>query len=107
MTPWVQAGDDLILPVRLTPGSAREEVGGVWTDAQGACWLCARVRAVPEKGRANRAVIALLAKALDWPKGAISLESGDTNRLKRLRIKGGISATARLGSIIETWVEAT
>jgi len=31
----------------------------------------------------------LLAKRLEWPRSAISLESGDTNRLKRLRIKGG------------------
>ena len=35
------------------------------------------------------------------------LESGDTNRLKRLRIIGGGSAAARLTAIIEHWVEKT
>ena len=99
MTVWSQAGDDLILSIRLTPGSAGEGLGGVWTDEKGARWLSARVRAVPEKGRANKALVGLLAKWLDWPKGAISLESGDTNRLKRLRIGGG--ATPRLIAIIE------
>ncbi|WP_425262539.1 DUF167 domain-containing protein [Sphingobium cyanobacteriorum] len=105
---WSQAGNDLLLCVRLTPGSAKEAIGGGWTDAQGARWLSARVRAVPEKGKANSALIALLAKRLDWPRSAILLESGDTNRLKRLRITGGGGdACARLVALIETWVELT
>src|SRR5690606_10879608 len=96
-------GDDLLLSVRLTPGATREDLGGLWTDEKGAQWISARVRAVPEKGRANTALIALLAKRLDWPRSAISLESGDTNRLKRLRIKGGGKALAysRLSAIVE------
>lgn len=98
MTAWVQAGD-LILAVRLTPGAAKEMVGGVRTDEKGAHWLSARVRAVPEKGRANDALVALLGKCLGLPKGAISLESGDSNRLKRLRIRGG--AQPRLIAIVE------
>ncbi|WP_313802138.1 DUF167 family protein [Sphingobium sp.] len=109
MTAWVRDGDDLLLSVRLTPGAAREEIGGVWTDEKGAAWLSARVRAVPEKGKANAALIALLAKRLDWPRSAISLESGDTNRLKRLRIKGGGEALAflRLSAIIRERGEAS
>ncbi|CCW18015.1 hypothetical protein EBBID32_23650 [Sphingobium indicum BiD32] len=105
MTVWVQAGDDLILAVRLTPGASKAAIGGVWTDEKGAQWLSARVTAVPEKGRANGALIALLGKYLDWPKGAISLESGDSNRLKRLRIRGG--AQPRLIATIEKQVELT
>lgn len=105
MTVWRRAGDDLLLSIRLTPGAAKDAIGGVWTDGKGAHWLSAHVRAVPEKGRANVALIALLAKHLDWPKRAISLESGDTNRLKRLRIIGG--AESRLIATIEQQVEAT
>ena len=109
MTGFVRDGDDLILSVRLTPGATREEVGGVWTDEKGAHWLSARVRAVPEKGKANAALIALLAKMLDRPRSAISLESGDTNRLKRLRIKGGGEALlfGRLSAIIRERGEAS
>ena len=101
MSLWKQDGDDLLLNVRLTPGATREGLGGQWTDEKGAPWLSARVRAVPEKGRANAALIALLARQLDWPRSAISLESGDTNRLKRLRIKGGGQALEHLSVIIE------
>jgi len=105
---WRQDGSDLLLSVRLTPGAAREDLSGKWTDEKGADWLGARVRAVPEKGKANAALIALLAKALEWPRSAISLESGDSNRLKRLRIKGGGEALAltRLSTIIKGRVEA-
>ncbi|HKT76486.1 MAG TPA: DUF167 family protein [Sphingobium sp.] len=106
MSLWRQEGDDLLLSIRLTPGAAREEMGGRWTDEKGADWLCARVRAVPEKGRANAALIALLARLLDWPRSAISLESGEGNRLKRLRIKGGGRALERLSAIIKERGEA-
>lgn len=106
MSVWRQDGNDLLLSVRLTPGAAHEDIGGCWTDAQGAQWMGARVRAVAEKGRANAALIALLAKGLDWPRSAISLESGDANRLKRLRIKDGVDALARLSVIIRERVEA-
>ncbi|WP_449325374.1 DUF167 family protein [Sphingomonas bisphenolicum] len=104
---WIVAGDDLLIAVRLTPGAAKEDIGGGWIDERNARWLSARVRAVPEKGRANAALIALLAKGLDWPRSAILLESGDTNRLKRLRIIGGGRASARLTALIETWVGQT
>ncbi|CAM5486925.1 DUF167 family protein [Sphingobium scionense] len=107
MIGWRRDGNDLILAVRLTPGATREDVGGRWTDEHGAHWLLARVRAVPEKGKANAALVALLARRLDWPRGAILLESGDTNRLKRLRIQGGAQALDRLAAIITKWVETT
>ena len=105
MTVWSQTGDDLILAIRLTPGASKAAIGGIWTDEKGAQWLSARVTAVPEKGRANDALVALLSKYLDWPKGAISLEAGDSNRLKRLRIRGG--AQPRLIAIMEEQVDVT
>ncbi len=109
MSVWRQDGGDLLLSVRLTPGASRDLIGGVWTDEKNQPWLTARVRAVPEKGRANAALIAAIARLLDMPKATISLESGDTNRLKRLRIRGGgdALACARLATIIERQAEAT
>ena len=75
-------------------------VGGVWQDAHGASWLCASVRAVPEKGKANAALIALLAKSFDVPSSAISLDAGDTSRLKRVRIAGhGVMVAGKLESL--------
>ena len=56
--------------------------------ADGLAHLKARVTAVPEKGKANKALVALLSKALKIPKTTISIISGDTARQKILRIEG-------------------
>ena len=47
-----------------------------------------RVRAVPEDGKANEALIALLAKTLAVPKSHLRIVSGATSRLKRIAIAG-------------------
>ena len=51
--------------------------------------LAARVRAVPEKGRANVALIRLLAKAWRLPASSIAVASGGTGRNKIVEIEGG------------------
>ncbi len=79
-------GADLLLAIRLTPRASRERIGGIFVDAKGQSWLQASVAAVPEKGKANAALIALLAGLLRLPVSSILLETGDTNRLKRLRL---------------------
>jgi len=60
----------------------------------GSAVLRMRVKAVPDKGKANAAVIALLAKALGVPKSAMTLVSGDTARLKTIQIEGDPAALA-------------
>ncbi|MCA1492597.1 DUF167 domain-containing protein [Sinorhizobium alkalisoli] len=80
-------GDHARLTVRLTPNGGRDAVDGFATAADGEEHLKVRVRAVPEKGRANQALIALLAKTLGVAKNRISLLSGDTQRKKILRIE--------------------
>lgn len=78
----------MLLYIRLTPGAGQEKLVGIWADDKSGVWLSASVRAVPDKGKANAALVKLLARRLDIPAGTISLEMGDTNRLKRLRISG-------------------
>ena len=63
-------------------------IEGVEAGADGEPYLKARVSAVPEKGKANKALIALIAKNLGIAKSAVSLISGDTARKKILRIDG-------------------
>jgi uncharacterized protein (TIGR00251 family) len=89
-------GADLLVSIRLTPKSARERIGGTFTDSAGQHWLQASVSAPPEKGKANAALIALLTARLGFPRASILLETGDTNRLKRLRISGGGDAAEAL-----------
>lgn len=79
-------GGDLLVAVRLTPNAPRERIGGTFTDAHGQQWLQAAVGAPPDKGKANAALLVLLARRLKLPRSSIFLETGDTNRLKRLRI---------------------
>jgi uncharacterized protein len=49
---------------------------------------------VPDKGKANAAVAALVARALGVPKSAVSVVSGDTARIKTLEIVGPPAALA-------------
>lgn len=86
--PLRRDGADLVLAVRLSPKAASERLGGTFTDAQGQRWLQAGVTAPPDKGKANAALIALLSRRLRLPQSSILLETGDTNRLKRLRLAG-------------------
>ena len=85
---WQAFADHVRLSVRLTPNGGRDAIDGVETGADGEAYLKARVSAVPEKGKANKALIALLAKRLSIPKSSLSLISGDTARKKILRIDG-------------------
>lgn len=72
--------DGLEITVRLTPKSSRNALEG----AESGAWLKARVRAVPEDGKANKALIALLSQKSGVAKSRISLQSGATSRLKTL-----------------------
>lgn len=93
---WRRDGADILLSVRLTPRASRERLGGTFVDAAGQAWLQASVTAPPDKGKANAALIALLARQFRLPASSIFLETGDTNRLKRLRISSGADALEAL-----------
>jgi uncharacterized protein YggU (UPF0235/DUF167 family) len=83
----------MILAIRLTPRAKRERIGGLFADADGRRWFQASVAAPPDKGKANAALIALLAKSLKHPASSILLETGDASRLKRLRLLDCTPAT--------------
>jgi len=91
-----------MLSVRLTPKSSRDEITGFETLADGRMVLKARVRAVPQDGEANAALVRLLAKALHISASAVRIEAGASGRLKTLHLQGDaeILATglARLSS---------
>ena len=78
----------LLLRVRVTPRSQRDEVAGVHYAADGSAALSVRVRAIPQDGNGNKAVIETVAAALDVAKSTISIRSGTANRNKVLLIGG-------------------
>ena len=88
MLPYRIDADGLTLHLRVTPNAGIDRIEGVETRDDGSAVLRVRVKAAPDRGRANAAVIAILAKALGVPKSAITLVSGDAARLKTLRISG-------------------
>jgi uncharacterized protein YggU (UPF0235/DUF167 family) len=86
--PWSVSDDILTLHVRLTPKADRDRIDGVVEMADGRSVLAARVRAVPEKGAANKALAVLVAKQLKIAKSSVGLASGSTSRIKTLAIAG-------------------
>lgn len=77
-----------VLNVRVTPKSSAEAINGLYEATDGAISLKVRVTQPPDTGKANKAVIALLAKRLGFAKSALSIVAGDTSRNKQIRIEG-------------------
>lgn len=83
--------------VRLTPKGGRDCIDGIESLADGRSVLKARVRVAPSGGKANAALIELIAKALDIPARSVAVVGGATARLKRIAIDGDAPAViARL-----------
>ena len=85
----------VLLPVRLTPKAARDEIVGI-ENFDGAGVLKARVRALPEGGRANEALEKLIARWLKVPPSSVSVAQGSKSRLKQVMVEGDAEALARL-----------
>jgi uncharacterized protein (TIGR00251 family) len=99
--PWTAREKGVVLQVRLTPKSSRDALEGVEVLADGACVLKARVRAVPEDGKANDALVALVAKSLKTPASRIRIASGATSRHKSLFLEGDAEEIfARLETLV-------
>lgn len=81
---WGDQGVELF--VRLTPKSSRDAIEGTSVSADGRSHLKARVRAVPEDGKANAALVKLVAKTFKAPVSSVIIISGQTARLKTVRI---------------------
>ena len=82
--PELRSTDDgVLVSVHVQPGAGRTEVVGRHGDA-----LKVRVGAPPSGGRANDAVVALLADAFGVKPAAVTVTSGESNRQKRVRIDG-------------------
>lgn len=71
------------LRLRVIPGAPRSEVVG----RHGGAWKV-RVAAVPERGKANDAVLELMARALDIPRGSTEIVGGLGSRDKAVDVRG-------------------
>jgi len=73
--------------VRLTPKGGRDAIDGWWADGTGRA-LKARVAAPPEDGKANAALIGLLARTLDVRKSDVRIALGAASRVKTIEVVG-------------------
>ncbi len=92
--PFEAVAEGLRVALKVTPKAARAGIVGVEADAAGRAALKVRVTEAPEGGKANAAVIKLLAKAWKLPKGALRVTAGTKNRRKTLLVAGDPDALA-------------
>ncbi|MGE0718828.1 MAG: DUF167 family protein [Alphaproteobacteria bacterium] len=76
------------LAVRLTPRASADRLLGVACEADGTPVLRAQVTAAPEDGKANAALVALLAKRWRVPRSSVAVIQGATARRKLLLVTG-------------------
>ena len=74
--------NDTVLSVKVIPKASKSEIVG-WENEN----LKIRLKAVPEKGAANKELISFLAKFLHIAKSNISIKRGSQSRHKHLLIK--------------------
>jgi len=75
--------DGVILPVKAFPGAKKNEIRGIVGGMLKVC--CTQA---PEKGKANKAIIDILAKGLSLRKSQITLCVGGTDSHKKFLIRG-------------------
>jgi uncharacterized protein len=75
--------DGIEITVRLTPKAKSEEIVGVRDGV-----LLVKVTAPPVDGKANSALCRLLAKRLRVAAGRVTVVSGVSSRIKRVRVEG-------------------
>lgn len=84
MADWLSAAGGVVtLTVHVQPGAKRSEVVGTHGDA-----LKVRLAAPPIDGRANTALIDLVAQRLGLARSAVDLKSGHSARRKVLHVSG-------------------
>ncbi len=82
----VDAG--VAIAVRLRPGASANRIDGIQTMADGRAWLSVRVTAVPERGKANRAMMKLLGEAWHVSGSDLSVVAGAKDRNKTILLCG-------------------
>jgi uncharacterized protein (TIGR00251 family) len=99
---WFRAtAGGLTLVVRLTPRGGRDAIEGPLALSDGSEVLAVRVRALPEDGAANAALVALIATTFGVARSAVAVVSGATSRVKQIRISGEPAAlAARVQSVL-------
>ena len=95
--PWRYESGDLTLSLRVQPGAGNTEPAGHY----GVSALRLRLAAPAVDGRANKACLKFLAKALGVPLAAVSILHGESSRNKVVRVRA-VEET-RIQSLLARW----
>ena len=83
MTFYEVAKTGFLLRIKLSPNASFCGFGGLFINADEQVYLKAYITTAPEKGKANKELIKMLATQLDVSKQKIELLTGATNHLKK------------------------
>ena len=104
-SPFSLAADGLLIRIHARPGGRRDEIEGLRAEAGGGA-LRVTVRAAAEDGKANAAIVKLLAGEWELPRASISLLTGAKDRRKSFHLAGEPQALlARLEGWLKKWTE--
>jgi uncharacterized protein (TIGR00251 family) len=99
MSPFKLHPEGVTVSVRLTPGAKACGFHGLMDMGEGKVALKVSVNAIPEDGKANKALLAFLAESWGVPKSSLGLLSGETNRQKVVLVRGdGAVLMKKLGA---------
>ena len=77
-----------LLRIKLAPSAARKNIGcGVCFSANDECYLKASVVSIPEKGKANKELLKILAKELHIAQSQLEIISGEVEHWKKIYLK--------------------
>ncbi len=99
--PFTAAAGGVRLRLKVTPRARRDRVEGLAPEADGGVALKVSVTAAPEDGKANAAVIKLLAAEWGVAKSTIEVVLGAADRRKLLHVAGDAAA---LGRLLTAWL---
>jgi uncharacterized protein len=105
-SPFSLAADGLRVRIHARPGGRRDGIEGLRAEAGGGGALRVTVRAAAEDGKANAAIVKLLAGEWELPRASISLLTGAKDRRKSFHLAGEPQALlARLEGWLKKWTE--
>ena len=101
-TPFAATANGVRVAVRLNPKASATGIDEIAAEPDGTPRVRARVSVAPERGKANDALIALLAREWRLPKGRMRVTAGTTSRRKTVTIEGAPDA---LMATLLGWME--
>ena len=84
----------IVVRVRVTPGARADRIEGIAADVDGRLRVRVAVRAAADRGQANAAVVALLAREWGLAKSTLAIVAGASDRRKTIAVVGDPAVVA-------------